>query len=131
MEMSTDEKIMADAAKALAEWALKQSPPLSIIGACDYVLMWADGVIGIPHSDYHLLLMNEVLIGYRQTNPICQMKYLQEKFGDEYATKARDLINEYEEGNAMTFLEMTNRAVASGLIAALVDSVNKFLEKTR
>jgi hypothetical protein len=37
--------ITARAVKALAEWALKEMPPLAIIGACDRALWWADRAI--------------------------------------------------------------------------------------
>jgi len=40
--INPDDRITAEAIKALAEWALKQLPPLSIIAACDRALWWSE-----------------------------------------------------------------------------------------
>ena len=39
--VNPDDGITAEAVEFLAQWALKQIPPLAVIAACDRALWWA------------------------------------------------------------------------------------------
>lgn len=58
--INPDNKITAEAAKALADWALKQTtprPPLSIIAACDRVLWWSSQYILPQPEEKHTTIV--------------------------------------------------------------------------